>query len=285
MGAHLTPEHCPQHKRQCELALESRETNSRHIPTTYSRQPNFPVALDNLKTRIGQRVTDFRRRDKKIQRSGAAPRTTEVSNADEWLNRTADKVTLGLKKILVPVDFSECSNKALEYAAALSRQFGAQLMLLHVVEPYPPILQMDPVDLVVLQDARRKLEACRSRLPATIGSKAALRIGEVDREIIKAAEDSGADLIILTTHRRSKLRHVLGRGTMEKAARRAACPILVVREVEHDFIEPFQSSEDAGANQPSPEAVSKHCRRKLGLPNSALNAVIRVYSRGFAVNN
>ena len=180
---------------------------------------------------------------------------TEASNAQELIKRTADQFRLSLNKILVPVDFSESSNKALEYAAALSRQSDAELLLLHVIEPYPPIPQMDRVDLVVLQDARRKLEVSRARLPATIRSKAVLRIGEVDREIIKAAEESDADLIILFTHPRSRVMHALRGSTMEKVARRAACPILLVREGEHDFIEPLQSNEVSGAARPSPEAV------------------------------
>jgi nucleotide-binding universal stress UspA family protein len=166
---------------------------------------------------------------------------TEASNVQALITRTADQFRFGLHKILVPVDFSEGSNEALEYATALSRQSDAELLLLHVIEPYPPIPQMDRVDLVALQDARRNLEDSRARLPATIRSKAVLRIGEVDREIIKAAEESGADLVILFTHPHSKVMHALRGSTMEKVARRAACPILVVREGEHGFIEPFQS--------------------------------------------
>ena len=62
-----------------------------------------------------------------------------------------------LKKILVPVDFSDCSKKALQYAVPFARQFGAELVLLHVVQPYPAVPEMAPVDVETIQDGKAEV--------------------------------------------------------------------------------------------------------------------------------
>src|SRR5437899_12901449 len=69
-----------------------------------------------------------------------------------------------VQKILVPVDFSECSRKALQYAIAFAKQFGAELNLLYVEEPYPIIADLGPVTLQDLPDARGELEALRQTI-------------------------------------------------------------------------------------------------------------------------
>ena len=66
-----------------------------------------------------------------------------------------------LKKILVPLDFSDCSKKALQYAIPFAKQFGAELELVHVVEPYASIPEMGPVDVETLVDGRTALDAIR----------------------------------------------------------------------------------------------------------------------------
>src|SRR5712691_7067324 len=64
---------------------------------------------------------------------------------------TAPLPVFKLKKILVPVDFSDCSNKALQYAIPFARQFDAELILLHVVQPYVPVPEMPTIDIGLLQ--------------------------------------------------------------------------------------------------------------------------------------
>lgn len=142
-----------------------------------------------------------------------------------------------LKKILVPVEFSDCSKKALGCAVALARQFEAQLVLLHVVEPYPPVPQMDRVDVESIHEATGKLETLRSTLAEVVASKAVLRTGDPHTEIINLANELGIDLIILSTHGRSRLAHLLLGNTAEKVTRRATCPILIVPEHEHHVVE------------------------------------------------
>jgi len=144
-----------------------------------------------------------------------------------------------LKKILVPVDFSSCSKKALQYAIPLARQFGAELMLLHVIEPAVVLPMSETLPQVIVEPdetARQNLEEFREAVGEGISSKTLMRSGSPHLEILDAAKELDIDLVILSTHGRTGLSHVLLGGTAEKVVRRLACPVLVVREHEHEFI-------------------------------------------------
>src|SRR5678816_63017 len=80
-----------------------------------------------------------------------------------------------LQKILVPVDFSDCSKKALQYAIPFAKQFGAELVLLHVVEPYPLVPEMAPYDFETLSDGRQELQALQNTLGDVVPSTISLR--------------------------------------------------------------------------------------------------------------
>jgi universal stress protein A len=150
-----------------------------------------------------------------------------------------------LKRILVPVDFSPCSKKALQYAIPFAQQFDAELTLLYVLQPNPPMLEMAPVETENVRDATRELEALRGTVPAAIRAGAVVRTGQPHFEIIEVAKQSGSDLIILSTHGRSGFERVLLGSTAEKVIRHAHCPVLVVREHEHEFL---AGSDSATAN-------------------------------------
>ena len=141
-----------------------------------------------------------------------------------------------LKKILVPVDFSDCSRKALRYAIPFARQFDARLILLHVVQPYPRAPQMSTVDAELIQPATDELQTLRRTVEKEVRSETVLRVGNPHVEIIEAAEELGIDLIILSTHGRTGLAHVFLGSTAERVVRHAGCPVLIVREHEHEFV-------------------------------------------------
>ncbi len=146
-----------------------------------------------------------------------------------------------LKKILVPVDFSDCSQKALQYALPFARQFNANLELLHVVETYLPTAGLVAVNLDLTRDqmlamARKDFEALRQTLPEDVVSEGVVCEGAPRIEIIEAAKQSSADLIILSTHGRTGLARVCLGSTAEYVVRHAPCPVLVVRECEHEFV-------------------------------------------------
>jgi len=143
-----------------------------------------------------------------------------------------------LKHILVPVDFTECMEKALAYAVPFARQFGATLTLLHVVEPtFMPAPEMGAVmNVDTRYDGAEELEKLRVRLVDQVRCEAMVRNGIPETEIINVARELATDLIILSTHGRSGIERLLLGSTVEKVVRRAGCPIFIVRPHEHDFI-------------------------------------------------
>lgn len=147
-----------------------------------------------------------------------------------------------LKRILVPVDFSDCSRKALAYAIPFARQFGATVTLVFVIQPYMPISDMVPLDVEAIETRMREtgekeLAALKASIEPDVKAETAVRIGNPHLEIVRAARDLPADLIILSTHGRTGLSHVLMGSTAERVVRHANCPVLVLREHEHEFVE------------------------------------------------
>jgi universal stress protein A len=147
------------------------------------------------------------------------------------------------KKILVPVDFSDTSKQAFHYALRFAEQFGCEIVLLHVVEPESVIAGAPAAIDVFAQpeedtiEAELELEALAASSrdhPGFITSK--VRTGHAPNEITKAAKDLDVDLIIIATHGYTSWRHLCIGSTAERVVRTAPCPVLVVREKEHDFV-------------------------------------------------
>jgi nucleotide-binding universal stress UspA family protein len=150
---------------------------------------------------------------------------------------------LDLRLILVPIDFSKTSRKALQYAIPFAQQFGAKILLLHILEPYmtftadadfaPPIVD----NRLVKNAALKRLEGVEKKyLPKEIRAGCKVRVGSPFREITECAKINKADLIILTTHGHTGLKHVFLGSTAERIVRHAPCPVLTVREKEHEFV-------------------------------------------------
>lgn len=146
-----------------------------------------------------------------------------------------------LKRILVPLDFSDCSKKALQYAVAFARQFGATLSLLYVIQPYYPVSEMVPMDGELFdrhmrESSETEMSALRKSLDPALKPSATIRYGTPHVEIVRAARDLKCDVIILSTHGRTGLSHVLMGSTAERVVRHANCPVLVLREREREFV-------------------------------------------------
>lgn len=143
-----------------------------------------------------------------------------------------------LKEILVPVDFTECTEKALFYALPFARQFGATVTLLHVIEqPFVPAAEFGMVVQVdVSVEAMRELEKLRARVAKQVRCRSMIRQGGAEYEIVNAAKELDCDLIILGTHGRTGMDRLLLGSTVEKVVRKAGCPLFVVRPHEHEFI-------------------------------------------------
>ena len=141
-----------------------------------------------------------------------------------------------LQKILVPVDFSDCSRKAVEYAVPFATQFGAELVLLHVVEPYAIVPEMTPYDFESIHDSRGELEMLSKSITRTIHTTGLLCTGTPHLEITAAARALPADLIIISTHGRNAISRRIFGSTAERVVRYAPCPVLVVRECERECV-------------------------------------------------
>jgi len=150
----------------------------------------------------------------------------------------AAAVPLPVKRILVPVDFSECSIFALRYAANLAQPVGASIILEHVVSSLiaPPEMEYVQLDLKkfraeVDKHATAKLVAlAQKEIPATIPVSPFVRHGAPWEEITKLAKERKADLIVIGTHGYTGVKHMIMGSTAERVVRYAGCPVLVVRE-------------------------------------------------------
>lgn len=151
-----------------------------------------------------------------------------------------------LKRILVPTDFSEHSKNALRYAAAFADKFGAQIHLLHVFQDLA-IFQPDAVTAAppalpprdaLLAAARTALEQSIEECPIKgVPVHPEVREGAAQEEIVVFAREKNIDLIIMGTHGRGWLAHVLMGSVAEKVVRKAPCPVLTVRHPEHEFVQ------------------------------------------------
>ena len=147
-----------------------------------------------------------------------------------------------LNRVLVPVDFSDCAKKALQYAVPFAKQFGATIVLLYVVQPYVPVPEAAAVDAERLldrmrADGERELKKLRDEVAVKVPAETVLRVGRPEFEIVQAADEIDADVIILSTHGRTGLRRVFLGSVAEHVTRHAHCPVLIVRERQREFVE------------------------------------------------
>lgn len=152
--------------------------------------------------------------------------------------------SIRIVKILVPIDFSKCSQKALQYAVPLAKHFGASITLLHVVEPfvypmdygYGPVTRHIPND-IMLKKSRTKLNSLGKKLvDAPQLDETIVRTGTAHVEIAEVARAREIDLIILGTRGCDELNHLAIGSTAERVVRAAPCPVFVVRRKEHEFV-------------------------------------------------
>lgn len=148
-----------------------------------------------------------------------------------------------LERILMPTDFSECSSQACAYASEIARRFDAELLLLHVVPPAPTAYTYAaPIStdtLFPVEPAEKEL----NEFDVPEGDKISRLSRDVVQgvpfvEIIRQAREKGVGLIVMGTHGRTGLTHVLLGSVAEKVVRKAPCPVLTVRPEGHQFVMP-----------------------------------------------
>lgn len=152
-----------------------------------------------------------------------------------------------LQRILLPTDFSNYSGTATNYARAFAEQFGAEVHVLHVVQdlvalvPEPGLSFPPPAEYAQEVQAAAE-EALGQVLDAdwAAGKQVVCttRTGTPFVEIVRYAREFDIDLIVMGTHGRSGLAHVLMGSVAEKVVQKAPCPVLTVRPTDHQFVMP-----------------------------------------------
>ena len=140
----------------------------------------------------------------------------------------------GVKTILVPIDFSDCSQDAFRYATMVAKTFDAEIVLVHVI---------DTMDYFVSESVN--WSEVYARLEAIVKPLMEQNIGEADKkgvatkgeliqgvpydQIVKKAREVKANLIVMGTHGRTGIKHLLIGSVAERVVRTASCPVLTVR--------------------------------------------------------
>lgn len=139
----------------------------------------------------------------------------------------------GVRKILIPTDFSPHSERAADYAAMLAEPFQATIDLLHVVEPFPYSVTdtmtiinhgeaLKTIATSLLENTRAQMEQKGMKVGSHLAS------GTPYEEIVQWARDHAIDLIVMGTHGRSGVRHLLLGSVAEKVIHFSPCPVLTV---------------------------------------------------------
>ncbi|MGD8413920.1 MAG: universal stress protein [Candidatus Latescibacterota bacterium] len=144
---------------------------------------------------------------------------------------------LSFNVIVVPTDFSDHSLRALPYALGLAEKYGAELKLLYVIEPALQVSDMAwvGVDDRALKDehgseARKHMERIvQDQIPREVNAEPLVRHGDAVEEITGLADELEADLIVMATHGRGGLSHILMGSTAEQVIRKAPCPVLTLK--------------------------------------------------------
>ena len=157
-------------------------------------------------------------------------------------------MTVPIRNIMVPTDFSKQSDHALLYAASLGERYGAKIHLVHVVtlhdvdrddstEVWP---DMSPYLDAADQAARDKLDAGAEHGGEAVATveRTLLRSVNAHEAIIKHASENSIDLIIIGMRGRSSLSYMLLGSVTERVIRYAPCPVMVVEKGDRDFVDP-----------------------------------------------
>jgi universal stress protein A len=154
-------------------------------------------------------------------------------------------------KILAPTDFSDDSKLALSYAVTLAEKFSSEIIVVHVDQPLAPVMvsELNPgLDVSTMNRiaeegrlmALKELDGATARLRESgVKARGLMRVGAPFLEIIHAAQGEAADLIVMGTHGRTGLAHVLMGSVAERVVNKAPCPVLTVRHPDRKFKHPL----------------------------------------------
>jgi len=151
--------------------------------------------------------------------------------------KSRQQAGLGIRSILVPIDFSVHSKNALKYAIPIAAKFRASLHLVYVVEPtiYPADLGFGQVVLPGVEDELREKGAeeletlIRKEIGKRVKASCTVRTGNPHQEILREADERSVDMIVVATHGHSGVEHMLFGSTADRIVRNARCPVMTIR--------------------------------------------------------
>jgi nucleotide-binding universal stress UspA family protein len=154
---------------------------------------------------------------------------------------------LRIERILCPVDFSEASTKAYDYAYSLALRCRAKLFVEHVIPIFEfgyPFAAEAGIYSDLVKNDNREIEKLVTRRPAQgLAIQTDVRIGSVADSVLDFAQRQKVDLIVMGTHGRRGVDRLVMGSTTESVLRKARCPVLAVREPAHDFVNPDQAQD------------------------------------------
>ncbi len=143
---------------------------------------------------------------------------------------------MNIKKILIAIDNSACSEKAAKAGYEMAEKFGAEVALVNIIEPVPanitPDLTLAPVFLETYDNSAENSSQLFNEIEAKFGRQIkTTHLSSVDSAahgIIQQSDEWGSDLIVIGTYGRTGLYHFLMGSVAEHVARKSACPVLIV---------------------------------------------------------
>jgi nucleotide-binding universal stress UspA family protein len=159
--------------------------------------------------------------------------------------KASERATLmiSLKKILVPVDFSEPSKKAVTYGLTLAGSFSASLILAHIVPESSALLYSIPTQFLEIEKQQYVKAAAEIRhlVPSENASRLSLqtivKIGIIEEELLRIVRDEGIDLVVMGTHGRQRLSRWFMGSVTEHLLRHVPVPVLTVSHVEAERLD------------------------------------------------
>jgi nucleotide-binding universal stress UspA family protein len=153
-----------------------------------------------------------------------------------------------IKRILIPTDFSETSKEALKYAMSMSKEYEAEMTVLNVVNEHiytegfniPRVMSIQDLEKELCRQAETQMQEFLKdvRRLDEVKYKKVVIPGNPYLAILEYAKTNNVDLIVIGTHGRSGLEHMLFGSTAEKVIRKAPCPVLTVKPAQREFITP-----------------------------------------------
>lgn len=152
---------------------------------------------------------------------------------------TFNQHRLTIRRILVPTELTSAGSGVIGYAVAFARRFGAELILLHVHEAKGSAdYSLNVIDDTIVDECRERAEDALREVCAGVNETyphcdMCFRAGTPSEEIVLAAKDLDADLIVVSTHHHHWFTPLIGKSDAEKILRRTPCPVLVVQQDEY----------------------------------------------------